>query len=151
MKIIHEKYLKIENVQCVAHSINLIACDIAKENFSDRLLQQVNTLTTFFRNSHQANQKIVQLIKEKGIVSDELKLYCKTYWTTTSESVDSVLNLKPVLQEIVTNHHSLLMNDKIKPIIQFQSFFFKFTNSFICFESFEKGCTYFGIKISNTC
>ena len=28
-----------------------------------------------------------------------------------------------MLQEIVTNHHSLLTNDKIKPIIQFWSFF----------------------------
>jgi hypothetical protein len=37
-KIIHEKYPKIENVRCVAHSINLIACDIVKEKFGDRLL-----------------------------------------------------------------------------------------------------------------
>ena len=66
-KIIHEKYPKIENVQCVAHSINLIACDIAKENFSNCLLRQINTLTTFFRNSHQANQRIVQLIKKKEL------------------------------------------------------------------------------------
>jgi len=122
-KIINERYPKIENVRCVAHSINLIACDIAKENFSDRLLRRVNTLTNFFRNSHQANQKIVQLIKEKGIMGGGLKLYCKTRWTTASESVDSVLNLEPVLQEIVTNHHSLLTNDKIKPIIQSRSFF----------------------------
>ena len=56
-------------------------------------------------------------------MSGKLKLYYKTHWTTASESVDSVLNLKPVLQEIVTNHHSLLTNDKIKPIIQSQSFF----------------------------
>src|SRR5215211_8491176 len=68
-KIIHEKYPKIENVRCVAHSINLIACDIAKENFSDRLLRRVNTLTNFFRNSHQANSKITQLIKEQEIKS----------------------------------------------------------------------------------
>ena len=122
-KIINERYPKIENVRCVAYFINLIACDIAKENFSDRLLRRVNTLTNFFRNSHQANQKIVQLIKEKGIMGGGLKLYCKTRWTTASESVDSVLNLEPVLQEIVTNHHSLLTNDKIKPIIQSRSFF----------------------------
>ena len=38
-KIIHEKYPKIENVRCVAYFINLIACDIAKENFSDHLLR----------------------------------------------------------------------------------------------------------------
>ena len=37
-KIIYEKYPKIENIRCVTHSINLITCDIAKENFSDRLL-----------------------------------------------------------------------------------------------------------------
>ena len=57
-KIIHEKYPKIENVRYVIHSINLIACDIAKENFNDRLLQQVNILTTFFRNSHQPTRKL---------------------------------------------------------------------------------------------
>src|SRR3954471_22507130 len=56
-------------------------------------------------------------------MSGELKLYCKTHWIIASKSVDSVLNLKPVLQEIVTNHHSLLTNDKIKPIIQSRSFF----------------------------
>ena len=37
-KIIHEKYPKIENVRYVTHFINLITCDIAKENFSDYLL-----------------------------------------------------------------------------------------------------------------
>ena len=77
-KIIHEKYPKIENVRCVAHSINLIACDIVKKKFGDRLLWRVNTLTKFFRNSHQANSKITQLIKEQEIKSGRLKLYCKT-------------------------------------------------------------------------
>src|SRR5215211_7604154 len=66
-KIIHEKYPKIENVRCVAHSINLIACDIVREKFGDRLLRRVNTLTKFFRNLHQANSKITQLIKEQEI------------------------------------------------------------------------------------
>lgn len=30
--IVQEKYPNIENVRCVAHAINLIACDIVKEN-----------------------------------------------------------------------------------------------------------------------
>lgn len=122
-KIIHEKYPSIENVRCIAHSINLIACDIVKAKFGDRLLRRVNTITTFFRNSHQANSKITQLIKEQGIKGGGLKLYCKTRWTTASESVESVINLEPVLQEIITNHHNLLTNDKIKPIIQSRNFF----------------------------
>ena len=77
-EIIHNKFPNIENVRCIAHCINLIACDIVKDNFGDCLLRQVNNLTTFFKNSHQANSKLVQLINEKGIVSGELKSYYKT-------------------------------------------------------------------------
>jgi hypothetical protein len=110
-KIIHEKYPSIENVRCIAHSINLIACDIVKAKFGDRLLRHVNTITTFFRNSHQVNSKITQLIKEQEIKDGSLKLYCKTHWTTASESVESVINLKLVLQEILTNYHNLLQSN----------------------------------------
>ena len=75
-------------MRCVAHAINLIAYDIVKEKFSDRLLRCVNTLTSFFKNSHQASSKLAQLIKERGISGGGLKLYCKTRWTTASESVN---------------------------------------------------------------
>lgn len=122
-QIIHNEYPKIENVRCVAHSINLIACDIVKGRFGDRLLRRINTLATFFKSSHQANSKLTQLIKDKEIRGGGLKLYCKTRWTTASESVESVVNLQPVLEEIVTNHDRLLTNDRIKPIIQSRNFF----------------------------
>ena len=39
-RIIQEKYPNIENVRCIAHAINLIACDIVKESFGDRLLRK---------------------------------------------------------------------------------------------------------------
>ena len=52
-EILQEKYPNIENVRCIAHSVNLIACDIVKEPFGDRLLRRVNILASFFRNSHQ--------------------------------------------------------------------------------------------------
>ena len=38
-EIIHNKFLNIENVRCIAHCINLIACDIVKDNFRDRMLR----------------------------------------------------------------------------------------------------------------
>ena len=122
-KIIHENHPTIENVRCIAHAINLIACDVVKEKFGDRLLKRVNILTTFFNSSHQANSKLVQIIKEKGISGGRLKLYCKTRWTTASESINSVINLESALEEIATNHDHLLTNDKIKPIIQLRGFF----------------------------
>ena len=64
-KIIQEKFPRIENIRCIVHAINLIACDIVKEKFGDHLLRCVNTLTSFFKNSHQAGSKLAQLIKER--------------------------------------------------------------------------------------
>ncbi|GET54650.1 ribonuclease H-like domain-containing protein [Rhizophagus irregularis DAOM 181602=DAOM 197198] len=51
-------------------------------------------------HSHQANAKLAQIIKEKGISGGGLKLYCKTHWTTASESVNSVINLESALKEM---------------------------------------------------
>jgi len=122
-KLIHENHPKIENVRCIAHSINLIACDIVKEKFGDGLLKRVNILVNFFCNSYRANAKLVQIIKERGISGGGLKLYCKTRWTTAGDSVNSVVNLESALEEMANNHDCLLTNDKIKRIIQSRDFF----------------------------
>lgn len=110
-------------MRCIAHSINLIACDIVKEKFGDCLLKRVNILVNFFSNSHQANAQLAKIIKERGISGGGLKLYCKTRWTTASDSINSVINLELALEEIVNNHNYLLKNDKIKRIIQSRGFF----------------------------
>ncbi|GES96485.1 ribonuclease H-like domain-containing protein [Rhizophagus clarus] len=60
--IINEKYLKIKSVQCISYCINLIACDIVKHNFADRLLHRVNILTAFFCSSHMADLKILAFV-----------------------------------------------------------------------------------------
>ncbi|GBC52231.1 ribonuclease H-like domain-containing protein [Rhizophagus irregularis DAOM 181602=DAOM 197198] len=70
-----------------------------------------------------ANAKLAQIIKEKGISGGGLKLYCKTRWTTASESVNSVINLESALEEMASDHDKVLTNDKIKPIIQSRNFF----------------------------
>ena len=122
-EIIQNKFPNIESVRCIAHCINLIACDIVKDNFGDRLLRRINIVTTFFKNSHQANAKLSQLIKEKGVVGGGLKIYCKTRWTTASESVNSVINLQQILEEIVTSNRHLFSNDNIVRIINSRNFF----------------------------
>ena len=121
-QILEEKYPNIENVRCITHAVNLIACDIVKENFGDRLLKKVNTLASFFTNSHQASAKLSQLIKERNISGGGIKLYCKTRWTTASESTNSIIRLEAVLEEIVVNENNLL-NDKVRRIIQTRNFF----------------------------
>lgn len=77
-ELIQEKHPNIENIRCIAHSINLIACDVVKESFGERLLRRVNILATFFKSSHQAGSKLIQLIKEKKITGGGIKSYSKT-------------------------------------------------------------------------
>ncbi|GET56115.1 ribonuclease H-like domain-containing protein [Rhizophagus irregularis DAOM 181602=DAOM 197198] len=101
----------------------VVSDNAANEKFGEHLLKRVNILTTFFRSSHQANAKLAQMIKEKGISGGGLKLYCKTRWTTASESVNSVINLESALEEMASDHDKVLTNDKIKPIIQSKIFF----------------------------
>ncbi|PKC50264.1 hypothetical protein RhiirA1_486902, partial [Rhizophagus irregularis] len=59
----------------------------------------------------------------KGISEGGLKLYCKTRWTTASESINSVINLESALEEMASDHDKVLTNDKIKLIIQSRIFF----------------------------
>ncbi|GBC13550.1 ribonuclease H-like domain-containing protein [Rhizophagus irregularis DAOM 181602=DAOM 197198] len=101
----------------------VVSDNAANEKLGERLLKRVNILTTFFRSSHQANAKLAQIIKEKGISGGGLKLYCKIRWTTASESVNSVINLESALEEMASDHDKVLTNDKIKPIIQSRNFF----------------------------
>ena len=63
-----------------------------------------------------------QLIKGKGVISGGLKSYCKTRWITASESVNSVINLQQILEEIVTNNRHLFSNDNIISDIQILAF-----------------------------
>jgi len=115
------QYPNIQNVRCIAHCINLIACDIIAHKFADKLLRRINILVTFFRNNSRAGKniyilnffvlltnssfyivgfKIQEMIEASGISGGGLKLYCKTRWTTSSESVNSVIRLKPILQDV---------------------------------------------------
>ncbi|EXX66260.1 hypothetical protein RirG_125540 [Rhizophagus irregularis DAOM 197198w] len=43
-----------------------------------------------------------------------MKLYCKTRWTTASESVDSIIRLEPVLEQIATNNNPRFRNRPLK-------------------------------------
>ncbi|CAB4486638.1 unnamed protein product [Rhizophagus irregularis] len=57
-----------------------------------------------------AGGKLRKLIEESGIKGGGLKSYCVTRWTTSSESVNSVLNLKPVLEKFKIENLLILIN-----------------------------------------
>ena len=51
---ISQTYPHIFSIRCIAHAINLMAQDIVKSDFADRLIRRCNILCTFFKTSHQA-------------------------------------------------------------------------------------------------
>jgi hypothetical protein len=51
---ISQLYPHIFSIRCIAHAINLMAQDIVKCDFADRLVRRCNILCTFFKTSHQA-------------------------------------------------------------------------------------------------
>ena len=53
-EIIKEEFPSIQNVRCIAHCVNLLACDIVSHNFADRLLTKVNTIALYFRNTSRS-------------------------------------------------------------------------------------------------
>ncbi|GET03302.1 ribonuclease H-like domain-containing protein [Rhizophagus clarus] len=138
--IIHEKYLKIESIRCVSHCINLIACDIVSHNFADKLLRKVNILTAFFRNSYIAGDKFQKLIEESGIKGNGLKSYCITRWTISSELVNSILNLKPVLEKAILSleSRSTTLTDCYLSLVQLEAVLKNLPQSFHC--SFRNHC-----------
>ncbi|GBB93726.1 hypothetical protein RclHR1_02220021 [Rhizophagus clarus] len=121
-RLIKDKYPHIESVRCISHCINLIANNIVNHVFVNHLLIQINILASFFHNSHLAGAKFNQLIKESGIKGEGFKSYCKTRWVISSESVNSVLNLKSIIKKMVENHTEYLTNTRIKAIVNGHNF-----------------------------
>ncbi|CAB5375633.1 unnamed protein product [Rhizophagus irregularis] len=68
-------------------------------------------------NNARAGAKFRELLNTMNIKGGVIVLYCKTRWTTAYKSIDDVLRVKAVLENMAANHSDLLTNDKIKPII----------------------------------
>ncbi|CAB4407406.1 unnamed protein product [Rhizophagus irregularis] len=118
--ILQEKYPNIENVRCIMHAVSLIACDIVKESFSDRLLQKVNILGSFFKSSHQAGAKLTQLIKENNIRREAI-LALEFKSATLRDYFLSLIRLSAVLKKLprsfsqnFRNHCFNVMNERFK-------------------------------------
>ena len=53
-EIVQKDFSNIQNVRCIAHYVNLLACNIVSHNFADKLLTKVNTLALYFRNTSRS-------------------------------------------------------------------------------------------------
>ncbi|RIB24338.1 ribonuclease H-like domain-containing protein [Gigaspora rosea] len=73
---------------CIAHAINLVAQDILKNEWADKLIKKCNILYNFFKSSHRAGAEIRLLIEQYKIDGGGLKNYSKTRWTTASDTIE---------------------------------------------------------------
>lgn len=62
-EMIQEEFPSIQNVRCIAHCVNLLACDIVSHNFADRLLTKVNTIASYFRNTSRSGNNWLLIYK----------------------------------------------------------------------------------------
>ena len=65
--LIKAEYKHIINLRCISHCLNLISKDIIKHQFADRLIRRANIVITFFKRSHLAHHRLLQLIEEKKL------------------------------------------------------------------------------------
>src|SRR6185369_3199253 len=63
------------------------------------------------------------MINASGIDGGGLKSYCKTRWTTSSESVNSVIRLKVILQDVSIIKNKQLSNSKLTILFSSQQTF----------------------------
>ncbi|CAG8842313.1 36762_t:CDS:2, partial [Racocetra persica] len=93
-QMIHEKYPRILNLNCIAHCINLISKDILQHTFASRLMRECNEIIKFFKKSHQPSSYLHQAICELKIVGGGLKKFVDTRWTSAYECTLSVSRLE---------------------------------------------------------
>jgi len=98
--LIKAEYKHIINLRCISYCLNLISKDIIKHQFADRLIRRANIVITFFKRSHLAHHRLLQLIEEKKIKGGGLKSYVPTRWITCHEATDSIVRLSDVLREV---------------------------------------------------
>ncbi|EXX68133.1 hypothetical protein RirG_107750 [Rhizophagus irregularis DAOM 197198w] len=110
-ELIEKKFSNIMNVRCMSYYINLMSCDIVQHLFTDKLLKKVNILAIFFRNNARASAKFRELLNTMNIKGDVIVPYCKTRWMTAYKSIDDVLKVKVILENMAANHSDLLTND----------------------------------------
>ncbi|GBB92156.1 hypothetical protein RclHR1_19720002 [Rhizophagus clarus] len=93
---------------------NFIILTLSRKEY----LYQLSDLSLDSHTAEYLAMQIEEIIKNGG-----LKSYCVTRWATSSELVNSVLNLKLILKKMINKHENLLTNYYIKLIIQRHNFF----------------------------
>jgi Protein of unknown function (DUF 659) len=65
-----------------------------------RILNYCNILSRFFKTSHQGADLLHKYIKDMDISGGSLKTYCETRWTSSYETISSVVRLQMPLEKV---------------------------------------------------
>lgn len=90
----------IFNIRCIAHTINLIATDMAKNEFVAEIISKVGKLVSFFKKSHIGNALLHEGLKSMNISGGFLVSYSKIRWGSLFDTTNSVLISQPVFAKV---------------------------------------------------
>lgn len=110
---IHEKFPHILNIRCAAHSINLIATDLAKITSIERLITKGNEIIKFFNMSHRAKSLLKEGLDKLQIKGGELKIYIKTRWCSLWNMADSLLRARPIFDWVISIYITIIITSFI--------------------------------------
>lgn len=88
-RLLCSRYPHIENVRCIAHSINLIASDYLKNQYVKETFQKCCKLVNYFRASHFWYEKLLKWGKSNNTIH-KLETYTETRWYSISKVFQSV-------------------------------------------------------------
>jgi len=71
-----------------------------EHSFPTRILNWCNILCRFFKTSHQGGDLLRTYTTDMNISGGGLKKYCETRWTSSYETISSVVRLKLPLEKV---------------------------------------------------
>jgi hypothetical protein len=125
-KILAEKYPKILFMGCLAHGLNLLACDVSKLEWAKNIIISAKSIVKYFKN-HIIPNAILKKYQQAtyGANYCTLKLPVKTRWGSVATCLSSLkinqLAIKLSLTEILRGS-DIFIDEMIKNIIQSEDF-----------------------------
>lgn len=117
-KILEEKYRNVKWTGCLAHTLNLLIGDIAKNQSVEKLLSDAASIVKCIQSSHILTADFNATSKLKNI-NKSLQLPVKTRWGSQLNCIQSLLDCKIVLQNMALNSGGL---DKYKNLLLNEDF-----------------------------
>ncbi|XP_063384249.1 uncharacterized protein LOC134670357 [Cydia fagiglandana] len=104
-RIVKTVHPHIININCSAHTLNLLCQDILETNVLKAFIHLTTDCIKTVKRSQTLSALLSKIVQEKG-VGETLKLPCKTRWGSHCASLESLQNTKIALQSFAVHEEA---------------------------------------------